>query len=136
MHQRTPTTRIIGLLAATAMIAASCGGDDDDADDTTEPAATDDSDVDPDDDGATSGEGAGESAGAIDELVIAIGGDETSLNPYTYVTGYPGWNLLGLIHDSLLVLDETNTPQPLLATDWTTSDDGLVWTMSLRDDVA
>lgn len=71
----------------------------------------------------------------VDDIVIAIGGDEGTLNPYTYVTGYPGFNLLGLVYDSLLGLDETNTPQALLATDWTVSDDGLTWTLNLRDDV-
>ncbi len=69
------------------------------------------------------------------ELVMSIGADETSLNPYTYVTGYPGWNLMTLMHDTLLVLDESNEPQPLLATDVEVSDDGTTYTLTLRDDV-
>ena len=77
----------------------------------------------------------GDSAGPTDDLVIAIGGDETTLNPYTYVTGYPGYNLLMLMHDSLLELDEANVPQPALASAWEVSDDGLTYTMELRDDV-
>lgn len=124
--------RTLALLASASLVVAACGGDDDEA----TPADTDAGGTESTDPATTDGGGdAGGGAAAVDELVIAIGGDETSLNPYTYVTGYPGWNLLGLIHDSLLVLDETNTPQPLLATDWSTSDDGLVWTMQLRDDV-
>jgi len=121
---KSSLTRSVAALAAAALLVAACGSDSEtDSATGSDPAAPE----------TTAGGDPG--ADSIDELVIAIGGDETSLNPYTYVTGYPGWNLLGLVHDSLLVLDETNTPQPLLATDWTTSDDGLVWTMSLRDDV-
>jgi len=131
---RSHSIRAAAALAASALILAACGSDDDDGDD----AGTDDGGAETTDDAGGADDGGAETtdnAGGVDELVIAIGGDESSLNPYTYVTGYPGWNLLGLLHDSLLVLDEDNTPQPLLATDWEISDDGLVWTMSLRDDV-
>src|SRR6056297_1831817 len=125
--------RFLAAIAVSSLVVAACGSDDDDGGTNDDSGGTDT--VDSGDPATTEDEGADAAAGSVDELVIAIGGDETSLNPYTYVTGYPGWNLLGLIHDSLLVLDETNTARPLLATDWTTSDDGLVWTMSLRDDV-
>src|SRR6056297_1183743 len=120
--------RFLAAIAVSSLVVAACGSDDDDGGTNDDSGGTDT--VDSGDPATTEDEGADAAAGSVDELVIAIGGDETSLNPYTYVTGYPGWNLLGLIHDSLLVLDETNTARPLLATDWTTSDDGLVWTTS------
>ncbi len=49
-------------------------------------------------------------------LRMAILTDERILQPYAYVTGYPGWNMLGLVYDSLFVLDANNTPKPWLAT--------------------
>lgn len=100
--------RFLACLIAAALVAAGCGGDDGDS-------------------------GAGEQQ--ADDLIIAIGGDETTLNPYTYVTGYPGYNVLMLMHDSLLELDEANVPQPALASAYEVSDDGLTYTMELRDDV-
>ena len=147
------------LIAAAALIIGACGSDDDTSsedsapDDTEEAAETGDDGSDGAEDGADeatddaeeaddTADDAGGSADSGDaaaapagDLVIAISGDETSLNPYTYVTGYPGWNLLNLLHDSLLVLDENNEPQPLLASEWTVSDDGLTYDLTLRDDV-
>jgi peptide/nickel transport system substrate-binding protein len=68
-------------------------------------------------------------------LRIAIVGDESTLNPYTYVTGYPGWNLLLLQYDTLYQLDADGLPQPWLATGAEVSEDGLTVTIDLRDDV-
>lgn len=70
-----------------------------------------------------------------ERLRIAITGDESTLNPYTYVTGYPGWNLLLLQYDTLYQLDIDGVPQPWLVTEATTSEDGLTVTLDLRDDV-
>lgn len=40
------------------------------------------------------------------------------------------------LYESLVVPNrETGEPEPFLATEWTTSDDGLKWTFKLRDDV-
>jgi peptide/nickel transport system substrate-binding protein len=66
---------------------------------------------------------------------IALTGDESTINPYTYVTGYPGWNLLLLQYDTLFQLDANGVPQPWLVTSAETSDDGLTVTLNLRDDV-
>ncbi|MDX1436960.1 MAG: ABC transporter substrate-binding protein [Anaerolineales bacterium] len=68
-------------------------------------------------------------------LRMAIDGTENSSNPYTYRTGYPGWNMLLLQYDTLLQLDTDGVPQPWLASSIETSDDGLTITMDLRDDV-
>jgi peptide/nickel transport system substrate-binding protein len=131
--------KLLLCLLALAMLAGACGDDDsgDDAgDDPADGEASDDAsavDDDSGDDASTDGESTIETEAG--DLVIAIGGDETTLNPYTYVTGYPGYNLLMLLHDSLLDLDEANVPQPALATSWEISADGLTYTMQLRDDV-
>ncbi|MCC7165528.1 MAG: ABC transporter substrate-binding protein [Anaerolineae bacterium] len=68
-------------------------------------------------------------------LRMAILTDERILQPYAYVTGYPGWNMLGLVYDSLFVLDANNTPKPWLATGDQVSADGLTHTITLRDGV-
>ncbi|MEX1018616.1 MAG: ABC transporter substrate-binding protein [Litorilinea sp.] len=68
-------------------------------------------------------------------LRIAIVGDESTLTPYTYITGYPGWNLLLLQYDTLMQLDLAGVPQPWLATNAEYSDDGLTVTLDLREDV-
>lgn len=137
---RRIVTRSLTVLLVLATVLAACGTDGDDP-----VVGTDDDPADEAgdaDDPGDEGEGAdaddeGDSADdtVTEALTIAIGGDEGSLTPYTYRTGYPGWNLLGLVWDTLLVLDESNTPQPLLASDWSIDDAGTTWTFTLRDDV-
>ncbi len=72
----------------------------------------------------------------VARLAVAIVGDESTLTPYTYVTGYPGWNLLTLQYDTLYQVDLDGVPQPWLATAATVSEDGLSVTLPLRDDVS
>lgn len=139
MLPRLRRTTPLLLVLVLALVAAACGGDSDDESTPTTgaeeaPAESDaGDDVEAGDDSEAAGDDA---AGPADtDLVLSIGADETSLNPYTYVTGYPGWNLMTLVHDTLLVLDEQNVPQPLLATGFEVSEDGTVYTLTLRDDV-
>ena len=71
----------------------------------------------------------------VDTFRAAIVGDESTLNPFTYVTGDPGWNILLMQYDSLFTLDIHGEPQPWLVADWSRSDDGRSYTLNLRDDV-
>lgn len=73
--------------------------------------------------------------GAVESLRAGMVGDESTLNPYTYVTGFPGWNLLMLQYDSLLQFDLAGEPQPWLATGYEVSDDGLTYTVELAEGV-
>ena len=66
---------------------------------------------------------------------LAISRDESSLNPYTYVTGYPGHNLLLLIYDTLFQLDEANLPQPWLVESYEMDAEGLVWSFTLHEGI-
>ena len=68
-------------------------------------------------------------------LRIAILLDEGTLQPYTYVTGYPGWNVLSLVYDTLFIMDADNLPKPWLAKEDKVSADGKVHTLTLRSDV-
>jgi len=67
-------------------------------------------------------------------LRVAILGDESTLQPYTYVTGYPGWPLMSLVYDTLFLADDDNVPRPWLATADRLSADGLTHTLTLRAD--
>jgi peptide/nickel transport system substrate-binding protein len=74
-------------------------------------------------------------ATTVERVRAGIVGDESSLNPYTYVTGFPGWNLLMLQYDTLLQIDVEGVPQPWLARSFEVSDDGLTYTVQLEPDV-
>jgi peptide/nickel transport system substrate-binding protein len=65
-------------------------------------------------------------------LRMAITRDEGALNPYTYQTGYPGWNLMTLVYDPLFVADADNIPRPWLVQRYTVSPDGRTWQFTLR----
>ncbi|NOZ29807.1 MAG: ABC transporter substrate-binding protein [Chloroflexi bacterium] len=68
-------------------------------------------------------------------LRLAIAADESTLTPYSYVFGYPGYHLMKLIYDSLLELDADNIPQPWLAERMEVSPDGKVYSFTLREGV-
>jgi peptide/nickel transport system substrate-binding protein len=79
---------------------------------------------------------AGPASQAVEQLRMGIIGDESTLNPYSYVTGNPGWNMLLLQYDTLYQLDGDGIPQPWLATSAAVSDDGLTVTLDLREGVS
>lgn len=74
-------------------------------------------------------------AAMVPQLRAGIIGDESTINPYTYVTGFPGWNLLMFQYDTLLQLDVAGLPQPWLASAYDVSDDGLTYTVQLEPGV-
>jgi peptide/nickel transport system substrate-binding protein len=76
-----------------------------------------------------------ESPQTAQTLRVAITDDESTSNPYTYVTGYPGWNILTLQYDTLYQFDADGVPQQWLVTNTEISDDGMTVTLDLRDDV-
>ena len=68
------------------------------------------------------------------EVVMGIAANVDRLHPnLTSLT--TDWLVLEQIMDPLIVLGPDGTFQPWLATEWEVSDDGLVWTFKLRDDV-
>jgi peptide/nickel transport system substrate-binding protein len=75
------------------------------------------------------------SAGQTPSLRMAITRDEGSLNPYTYQTGYPGWNLMTLVYEPLFTPDADNVPQPWLVRRYTVSADGKTWTFTLHPNI-
>jgi peptide/nickel transport system substrate-binding protein len=71
----------------------------------------------------------------VPSLKIGITKDENGLNPYTYVTGYPGLDLMNLLYDNLFQLDENNQPVPWLVKDYKVSEDGLTYEFTLHEGV-
>lgn len=76
-----------------------------------------------------------QAAPSVDSLKVGITKDENALNPYTYVTGYPGLDLVNLLYDNLFHLDENNQPIPWLVKDYTESEDGLTYSFVLHENV-
>lgn len=74
-------------------------------------------------------------AESVKELKLGIGKDENTLNPYTYVTGSPGLDLVNLVYDTLFLLDKNNKPIPWLVKDFSVSDDGKQYKMQLHDNI-
>ena len=71
----------------------------------------------------------------IDLLKIGTTSDESSWNPYTYISGYPGWPVLLMQFDTLMAFDLNSEPQPWLAKQVQASADNKVWTLTLESGV-
>lgn len=71
--------------------------------------------------------------GRAQQLVLAIPADEGFLTPFTYVTGYPGYNLLSLIYDTLMLPDLNGVPQPWLAEQVRSLNGGRDWIIRLKN---
>lgn len=129
------TTVLGGLLAA-------CGDEDDDAatgdddDVADEDVAAADEDAEEDDDGDTEesvSEGDSE-ASSGGELTIAISVDPQTLDPHRN-SASSNTIFMHALFDHLIERSPDGTLYPGLATDWEVADDGVTWTLNLRDDV-
>ena len=67
-------------------------------------------------------------------LRMAITQDEGTLTPYTYQTGYPGYELMTLIYDQLFLMDVDLVPQPWLAASLDVADE-VTYRLELREGV-
>lgn len=67
------------------------------------------------------------------EVRISIASDQWGLTPYDYNTGYPGYIMMSLLYDNLLWFGPDGALIPWLASDYSTSEDGLTWTFTLQD---
>jgi peptide/nickel transport system substrate-binding protein len=74
-------------------------------------------------------------AAGTSTLRVGLHTDEGTLTPYSFQRGDPGYNLLLLVYDTLLLLDADAQPQPGLAQSHTWSADGKVLTLELRKGV-
>lgn len=125
------STNLTALLAILAMVVAACAGTDSGTTTTTDGAGADTTTTAPDD--------TTEPDAADGEPVVvraAITGGEDTLNPYTYVSGFPGWNLLMLQYDSLMQFDASGEPAPWLAEQVEANEDLTEWTLTLAEGVS
>jgi peptide/nickel transport system substrate-binding protein len=107
------TTRLLALGAAGAMVLSACGGGGESVD-------------------TGAGGGGGGEGGT---LVAAVAAQPDQFDPHV-TTAYPSFQVLENVYDTLVVPSaEDLTFEPSLATEWETSEDGLTWTFTLREDV-
>lgn len=117
--------RSLAVLATAALVAVACGGGDPvDVDDPAGEDAPDDADAEP-----TEGS---EATGGT--LIAAIGGDPDQLDPHTTSSSF-AFTVLENVYDTLVRPGDDLTMEPALAEEWTTSDDLLTWTFTLREGV-
>src|SRR5262249_35041585 len=69
-----------------------------------------------------------------DTLKVAIGIDPDTLDPAQQTTTTIG-QIVDMIAETLVTIDEKGVLQPLLATRWEGSSDGLSWTFTLQQNV-
>ncbi len=106
-------TRVLPLLALTALVLAACAG--------TQPTPTVPSGVAP-------------TPEAPIVLRIGMAGSPDSRNPgNAYLT--EAFDLIELTYDALVYIDFAGNYHPELAESWTVSEDGLTWTFTLREGV-
>ncbi|MFW6091701.1 MAG: ABC transporter substrate-binding protein [Actinomycetota bacterium] len=115
---------MVGMVGM-ALLLTACGGGGEEVDvNGDEPGAEEGT---PAEDGETAAAGGG-------VLVAGISGEPDELDPHA-TTAYASFQILENVYDTLVVPDAEGNFQPSLAESWETSDDGLTWTFTLRDDV-
>ena len=139
----TKWTKITVLITVLALIMAACGSSDDASDtpeettaETTAETSAPDESAAPDEPAETT-EAPPETEPAAEPITVraAVTGGEDTLNPYTYVSGFPGWNLLMLQYDSLMQFNAAGEPAPWLAESVSSNDDLTEWTVTLTSGV-
>ena len=120
MRERTNTLLLVLLVVLTLALAACTSSDSTDESTTTSgPGST------------TVVDGGGAATGGT--VRIGWGGAPADLNPGNGVLA-EDYVLYELVYDTAMSIDLDGNYVPELATDWSVSDDGLTWTLNLRDD--
>lgn len=114
--------RAIALLLGAVMVFSACAGDPDTGSSTTTNSETDGTSVTT----APAGDATGGTAR------VAWGGSPDSLNPGNGILA-ESYTVYEIVYDTPIGLDLDGNYVPELATDWSVSDDGLVWTLTLVD---
>jgi len=106
-------TRSFSTLVGLSLLLAACGGQS-----TSQNASP-------------GGSGGGTATGGV--VRLGWGGYPDSLNPGNGLLS-ESYSLYELVFDTPIAVDATGAYVPELATDWSVSDDGLTWTLTIRDD--
>jgi peptide/nickel transport system substrate-binding protein len=110
-------TRFFPILASLSLLVAAC----------TTPSASPSSD----ESGAPAASGGGTATGGT--VRIGWAGYPDSLNPGNGVLS-EAYTLYELVYDTPISVNSAGEYVPELATEWSSSEDGLTWTMTIRDD--
>ena len=83
---------------------------------------------------ATSGSTAGSTAGGVNTagFTVQYGSNPETLDP-ALNSAVDGGNTIITVFETLLIINENNEAVPGQAESWTTSEDGLTWTFTMRD---
>ncbi|WP_053218643.1 ABC transporter substrate-binding protein [Virgibacillus senegalensis] len=113
---------LFGMLLLVVLVVSGCSSDEAGSEDTGEDTAEASDDTEASDDGEKT-------------FVFGRGADSVQLDP-SKITDGESIYVTNQLYDTLVRYKEDSTEvRPSLATDWETSEDGLVWTFQLRDDV-
>ena len=108
---------LLPVVAAGVLVVSACGGGGESVDTGA---------------GGGGGGGGGSEGGT---LVAAVAAEPDQFDPHA-TTAYASFQVLENVYDTLVVPNaEDLTMEPSLATEWTTSEDDLTWTFTLRDGV-
>lgn len=112
MNKRKIIALVLALAMSVSMLFgfAACGGDK--GSDTTDAANTDKK--------------------YADQITVQVGPNPETLDP-ALNSAVDGGNMLITLFETLLIIDEDNNVQPGQAEKYDVSDDGLVWTFTMRD---
>jgi peptide/nickel transport system substrate-binding protein len=114
MRSFTPSSKA-ALIPMLALVLAACGT-------STSPSPS----------GSAGASASGTATGGT--VRIGIAGSADSLNPGNGLLS-EAYDLYELMYDTPIAVNEANEFVPELATDWSVADDGVTWTMKIRDDV-
>ena len=71
---------------------------------------------------------------AVETLTIGMSKDQSTITPFTYINGTPGFDVMRFIYDSLFTIDENNEAVPWMVEDeYEVSDDYKTYTVTLLD---
>lgn len=126
---------ILVIALMTSLVLTGCGGNT--AENNETPVTTDSNVSDSTSDSSSSSTEETTSMDSVQEYTYSHGSVVTGLDPHK--TGsIPVWGVQAPIYENLVryIMTENGTAkyEPGVATDWSVSDDGLVWTFNLRED--
>ena len=71
---------------------------------------------------------------AVETLTIGMSKDQSTITPFTYINGTPGFDVMRFIYGSLFTIDENNEAVPWMVEDeYEVSDDYKTYTVTLLD---
>ena len=71
-----------------------------------------------------------------DMLTVGMTKDQSTITPFTYINGTPGFDVMRFIYDSLFTIDENNEAVPwMVSDDYTVSEDYKTYTVTLLDGI-